>query len=175
MLRKRLKQIIASNVSDHPSLLEDLSREIENTIKILDSEHPIDRYTCFVYVFDFVEDPAYVRIATYGSGRVFAGPEFVKFLLNNNYLSEIRPTEVGDNDIVIYFNGAEIKHAGKISVNGRVISKWGIGHLFEHSIFEVPEQYGNDIRYYKQLAKETALDYFFKYAEQEGMVFKYKE
>ena len=173
MLRKRLKQLTDNcDTSIHHELLVVLSGEIKNTIRLLDSEHPIDRYTCIVYVFNLVDDPEYVEIASFGIGRVFAGPEFVSFLLSNNYIERINENEASAEDIIIYFDQSEIKHAGKIKAKCRIVSKWGIGHLYEHGIFEVPEQYGGEVRFYRQLPKEEVLDYFVEFARHKGMIFE---
>lgn len=172
MLRERLRQITETeDVSTHSILLEELSSEIQNTIQILESEYPIDRYTCFVYVFDFIEDPEYVGIASHGIGRVFAGTAFMNYLIDENYLKEISEEDVKVDDIVVYFNENEIKHAGQYKSKNRVISKWGIGNLYEHSNFEVPIQYGDTIRYYSKLDKEPALDYFVEFAKLNGILF----
>ena len=166
MLRERLKQITEIEVvSTHSILLEELSSEIQNTIQILESQYPINRYTCFVYIFDFTVDPEYVGIASSGIGRVIAGTAFMNYLIDENYLEEITEEDVNVDDIVVYFNDVEIKHAGKYKSKNRVISKWGIGNLYEHYIFEAPIQYGDIVRYYEKLSKESALDYFVEFAK----------
>lgn len=172
MLRKRLNQITDENVGIHLSLFKKLKSEIEISIQVIDSEHPIDRYQCIIYVFGFVEDREYLKIARHGLGNVFAGKDFVKFLLDRNYLDEINKSEADENDIVLYFNNDGIEHAGKVETNKRVISKWGNGHLIEHEVFEVPEKYGDFVRYYKYLDKETALGYFVGFAKHNGIPFE---
>ena len=53
----------------------------------------------------------------------------------------------------------------------RVISKWGKGDLYEHSNFELPIQYGNTIRYYAILSKESALGYFVEFTKLHRIIF----
>ena len=73
----------------------ELSEKIDNSILILDSPHSISRYTCIVYIFDFVENDYYKNIATYFHIKeVFAGPEFMAFLFKNGYLEEINKIDV---------------------------------------------------------------------------------
>lgn len=173
MLRERLKQITETeDISTHSILLEELSSEIHNTIQILESEYPIDRYTCFIYVLNFTEDPEYINIASFGIGRVFAGTAFMNYLVDKNYLKEVTEGDAKEGDIVVYYNDNEIKHAGIFKSKNRVISKWGIGNLYEHSNYEVPSQYGDTIRYYKKLDKETALNYFVEFAKLNGILFE---
>lgn len=169
MLRERLRLITETqDVGTHSGMLEELSNEIQNTIQISESEYPISRYTCLMYVFDFTEDPRYVDIASYGLGRIFAGTAFMNYLIDKDYLAEISEEDAEEGDIVVYFDD-EIKHAGKIKSENRVTPKWGIGNLYEHSIFEVPIQYGNTIHYYRKLDKETALVYFVEFAKLNGI------
>ena len=52
---------------------------------------------------------------------------------------------------------------------GRVVSKWGLGHLWEHNILEVPISYGNEYKYYKDIQKEEAINSFCKFAESKGI------
>lgn len=170
MLRERLRLITESqDVDTHSGMLEELSNEIPNTIQIVESEYPIDRYTCLMYVFDFTEEPRYVDIASFGLGRAFAGTDFINYLLDENHLEAISEEDVTVGNLVAYYNGDEFKHIGKIRAENRVISKWGIGNLYEHSIFEVPIQFGNTIHYYNNLEKERALDYFVEFAKLYGI------
>ncbi|MCZ6804265.1 MAG: hypothetical protein O7D86_10120 [Proteobacteria bacterium] len=77
MLRKKLDEITREvDVSKHEQLLRDLSKEIENTIQVLISPHQVSRYTCIVYIFDFVEDEYYESIVT---RDIFSSPDFVTF------------------------------------------------------------------------------------------------
>lgn len=53
----------------------------------------------------------------------------------------------------------------------RVTSKWGIGHLYEHELWDVPVSYGTSVRFLKQLPYELALDLFVQFAQKKGMLF----
>lgn len=171
ILRERLKRITDNgDLKSHPILLDMLSREISNSIRISDSGFPIDRYTCIVHALNLIENPDYVRIAGLGLGRVFAGTDFVNFLLTKGYLEEISLEDVSEGDLIIYFDNGQVTHAGKMIRDNRVISKWGRGYLYEHSIWEMPQQYGNNVRYFKGIKRETALQHFIEYAEQEGII-----
>ncbi len=166
MLRERLQDLTKNAaVEEHPQMLVSLRNEIPHSIRVMDSEFPIDSYTCFPYVFDLIGEPDYIEISKLGIGRVFANSEFVAYLLDTNSLYEIKPEDINSNDIVLYFDQGKPTHAGRIVANKRVISKWGTGHLYEHDLLDIPESYGNEVRFYKRIDKETALELFLDYAE----------
>jgi len=86
-LRQRLEEMThVDDVSRHPALLAALSHECPNTVALLDSAHPIRRYTCLMHVFDFTEKPEYAAIATHGRGRIYAAGAFAHWLLDNGLL-----------------------------------------------------------------------------------------
>jgi hypothetical protein len=76
-------------LSQHPALLDALTRECPNTIVLLASPYPLRRYTCAMHVFDFTEKSEYVAIAKRGFNRVFAGGAFVHLLLDEGLLKEL--------------------------------------------------------------------------------------
>ena len=136
----------------------------------MDSSFPIEKYTCIPYVFDLVDEPNCKEISQLGVGRVFPSPKFVEFLINRKYLKEIKHKNDQVGDIVLYSDDNEIKHVGKLIEKDRFISKWGIGYLYEHNIFEVPISYGNNISFFKSINREEAIKYFIEYAVSEGII-----
>jgi len=161
------------DVSKHPALLDALTRESPNTITLLDSPYPIERYTCLVHALDFAGKPEYVAIAERGFNVVFAGPAFAHWLLDKGLLYEVAPSNAHEGDLVLYFNEKRrFKHAGLSQGHHRVLSKWGIGHLFEHGLFEVPESYGTQARFFKKLPCDEAYAHFRAFAEEKGMLFE---
>lgn len=169
-LRIRLTEITyCEDVSLHLRMLEVLRAKTDHSIHIAETEYDLSRFTCIVHAFELIEDPQYLEIAGFGLGQIFAGPEFVHFLLENKLLEESSDSQVSEGDIIIYFNAGRVTHAGKVSGEGRVLSKWGVGLLLDHCIFETPEQYGNDIRYFKSVDNDDAYDKFTKYAQSKGL------
>lgn len=55
--------------------------------------------------------------------------------------------------------------------SGRVLSKWGTGHLYEHVVFEVPESYGIAVRFFRGLSYEQGFEHFVQFAEEKRMRF----
>lgn len=170
MLRRKLREMIAvSDAYRHPSLLRRLSRIHRNSIRLLPSSHPIYRYTCLMHVFSFVEHSDYIGIAHHGQGHVFAGADFAHWLITRGLLLPLRPEEARDGDLVFYFCDGWFKHAGMLTGGGRVISKWGTGQLYEHDPYEVPDHYGDELRYFASLSCETAYEYFRWFAAEQGI------
>ncbi|OGW49798.1 MAG: hypothetical protein A2Z50_05795 [Nitrospirae bacterium RBG_19FT_COMBO_42_15] len=159
-----------TDVSQHPALLMQLTRDVKNSIRILESEYPIDKYTCVMHAFDFTEKPEYTKIASFGLGRIFAGGTFMHWLLARNYLAEVPQGNAGD--LVFYFVNGQFKHVGIVGDRWRIISKWGIGHLYEHEVLEVPSSYGDEVRFYCALPYANAYNYFVVFAEENGMQFE---
>jgi hypothetical protein len=125
-----------------------------------------------MHVFGFAGRPDYAAIATSGLGRIFAAGDFAHWLLDNNLLVEAAQGPAREGDIVFYFSDdGRFKHAARMLGNGRVVSKWGIGHLYEHEIFEVPESYGSTVRFFRGLSYEEAFEYFVRFAEEESTRF----
>ena len=52
----------------------------------------------------------------------------------------LRRDDVGS--VIVYFSDGRPVHAGRYQ-NDRVTSRWGIGYLWEHGIWEVPSSYGD--------------------------------
>jgi hypothetical protein len=156
----------------HPELLRELSHAHPNTIKIIESVHPLHRYTCFVHAFGFTEQPHYVSIAEIGFNFIYAGPEFGLWLIDKGYLSEVTECDLVLNDLVFYFSGdGRLRHAAIFFGGDRFQSKWGLGYLFEHRLFEVPESYGNSARFFRGFAYPRAIGCFTAYAASKGMRF----
>ena len=57
------------------------------------------------------------------------------------------------DDIVFYFNDKYPSHVGKFAGEGKVESKFGIGHIYKHPVMSVPTYYGKP-RYFRKNIKE---------------------
>ena len=165
MLRDELDRLTDDpDVDCHPKLLAELSKHHSHNIRIIERATYAQMYTCFMYAFGLREQPEYKRVAISGSGKIFANSSFVSFLLLRGYLQERAAGVVCPDDVVIYFAAGAPQHAGVTNGNGRVESKWGSGHLYEHGALEVPAKYGDEVKYYSPISKDMALKYFLEYA-----------
>jgi len=159
------------SVADHPAILKNLRAEFEHSIEIVASEHPIELYTCGVHAFFLVDDPTYVEVATFGLGRTFAGPDFIRFVLERGFLEPLDSTHDVHGDLIMYFQEGEFRHVGRLMTPDCVLSKWGTGHLYKHGIWEVPSMYGEEVCLFKGPNKEQSLELFITYAGAEGFTF----
>jgi hypothetical protein len=170
-LRHKLSEITeTAPVQEHPARIEALQSKHGHTITVVDSEYPIERYTCGVHAFYLIEDPTYVEIAGFGLSRTFAGPEFIDFLVQNELLSP-RQQPIVPGDLIVYFDGDTFRHVERMKTEARVLSKWGTGWLFEHGVWEVPSNYGETIQYFVGPDEDASFELFIQYAESKGFQF----
>ena len=173
-LRRKLETMTqVRDVLRHPALLAALTRESPNTIRLVDSPHPLDRYTCLMHALDFTEKPEYTAVAERGFSVVFAGGAFAQWLLDKGLIAEASCEEAHEGNLVFYSDDeGRFKHAGLIIGGRRVRSKWGMGHLVEHELLEVPESYGTRVQFFKKPSYDEAYKSFRRFAEEFGMVFE---
>lgn len=166
-LRERLKEVTSMSVGDQPSALSRLSASIPNGIKIVCGPIPLDSYTCGVYAFHLVGDHDYEEIARQDSST-FAGEKFVHFLIDRGWLNERSQSDESEGDLIIYFRDGRFAHVGLLLASGRVCSKWGTGHIYEHGRWEVPQSYGAEARVFSHPGREECRAYFLCYARKNG-------
>lgn len=158
-LRNTLQQIIDNNregkVSNQITLIESLSTILPHTIR-LEEEAKLNndkswRYNCYTYAFRLSDSPEFVDI-TERYPFLFANSSFAVYLIER-HLTEIEQNDIQNDDYVIYFHNNNPLHAGRIR-NHKVVSKWGMYHLWEHGVCEVPIEYGNKVAFFKRLSLE---------------------
>jgi hypothetical protein len=170
-LRHKLAEITGTAlVQEHPDRIEALRAEFDHSIVVIGSEQPIDQYTCGVHAFHLIGDRTYIEIADYGLGSTFAGADFMAFLFQNRLLTP-RVADALPGDLIIYFENGAFRHVGRMKTESRVTSKWGIGWLYEHAVWEVPMNYGLDIQYFAGPDEDAAFKLFVRYAESRGFRF----
>jgi hypothetical protein len=96
--------------------------------------------------------------------QIFPGQTFVRSLLADGHLRETK----ADGPIAIYFRDGIPEHAGKRE-DGNVISKWGAGgtHIWRHPLWDVPSEYGNEVRLFANLP--TAVELYRAWAADRGL------
>lgn len=176
VLRKELQEIIKKSensnlfettikLHDQITAIQSLSEKYPHSILLVNEarmdEPATYKYTCYMYAFDLRDVPG-LKQMTGGSNDIYPGSVFVSYLIDE-FLEEIGLNDAKDKDYVVYLSEGKIKHAGKV-YRGKVISKWGYGHLWEHALFEVPSKYGNEVRFFKQLPENKCMDAFKRWA-----------
>src|SRR5262249_5971429 len=91
------------------------------------------------------------------------GNDFVAWIIESGRLHLIDPASVATDDIILYCDSAEPKHAGRWN-GALVVSKWGLGHLWKHRVFEVRASYGNIVRAFRGVSRPHAENWFSEYS-----------
>ena len=113
------------------------------------------QFNCFVFALN-------LQTTVRPSQNGFIYPAFVQELISENEMKKLtRKPE--SNDIILYRNNNELKHAGKVVDEKLIISKWSGGPILKHPLFHVPVDYGNTIEYYKPISDTKAQELFKKY------------
>jgi len=169
-LRKAVGDIITKeqDVSRHPALISALTDHTIRPLRRGDARKPAaERYNSFGYALDLADSERHIAVATHFR-NIHCDSAFVSYLLKNGSLEEAPADALRKGDVVIYFHNADPTHAGKV-FGDRVISKWGLGSLWEHALFEIPASYGNDVHYFRALGPGAAEAAFLKYAQIRGV------
>ena len=156
--------------SSHPRFIEKLRAKIPHTIKVLESLLNINKYTCIMFALNISTDDRYDKLALICPKNVFANPSFVHFLIDKGYLLPL--TKCHRDCLTVYFEEGIVKHIGKSFNDTRIVSKWGTGHLYEHSLFEVPSNMGSDVKYFSSINCDDTIKYFVEFAKSRGVELK---
>lgn len=175
LLRTRLNEIANNGKPEiHSCLIDKLSSEIAHSIKVLTEPESNLNFNCVMYAFRIEDIPQRIQLPTDDSDYFYADTHFIQILIDRKYI--IEEQEPANDYVIVYFDKCEkIKHIGRLISESRVISKWGIGHLYEHDFFETPSDYGNTIRFFKPPSHEIVIQLFRKYACGQGFRFFKKE
>jgi hypothetical protein len=126
---------------------------------------------CFSYALNFHKSEVYCGSVL--KSDIPANSNFITFLLKNGILLAVeKPSNL---DLVVYFDGRQPKHAAKvIDIDNEVVkSSWGNLGLFKHVILDVPDYYGNIVKFYKPPNLKTTEEWYLKFfQEQLGSVNK---
>jgi hypothetical protein len=167
-LRKKLKLIVENNIGHdigkQIDLIRKLAYEVPHEIQIIEQADPSNgqtwMYNCYTFSFGLKNHP---QIIKYSIGNIYPNSKFTNFVIKK-FLKEIDRKFAQDNDYIIYFDQKKTTHAGIVS-GQKIISKWGTGHRWKHRVYEVPIDYGNDIKFFKRRSKEDLLDIFVTWAK----------
>lgn len=119
-----------------------------------------------MHAFGLTDDPTYRAIAMNFGGNIFAGRSFIGWLLEHRLKELDEPTP---GCAVLYFSGKVWQHIGTSTSPGRVTSKWGTFPVYDHAILEVPERYGDSVRYFERPDREEAIRLFLQFARSRGL------
>jgi len=115
---------------------------------------------CYMYALSI--EPA--RVNDLCEGDVFPNSKFVAQIIEKKLLVQVERglSKAHEGDIAIYFDAdCKPSHAA-ITRNGKFVSKWGgrgvLAHVWSHGAYEVPAQYGDDIRLFAPTSNDQIIE-----------------
>ncbi|SRR5260221_5045821 len=130
--------------------LDQLCHEYAHTISILpDGRDRITRFNCFGYGLGVWEHPDFIRRVDAASNSAIINSDVVRSLMNDGTLQDVSAAKAAQGDVVIYFQKKAVTHAAVLGEQQTCRSKWGGDDVPQHGLWEVPAQYGNQVRYYR--------------------------
>lgn len=158
---------VEPNIWTQIPLIKRLSEKFPHSIRLVQSLTLRGApFTCFMHVFGLIDSKEVKYIATRHKD-IYPGGEYVSRMVTTGVLNPVNSAP-REEDIILYFDQGVPKHAG-IVTSGRIISKWGLGHLWEHDIYEVPISYGSETKIYSPVDRQVAIQAFLEYAESKGV------
>jgi len=168
-LREELQYITdtytGEEVERQVELITELPERYPHSIRLLSKAIPYRpetfRFNCHQYAFDLLQSEE-VRL-TGSKYNKFPNKDYVAWLIENE-LIEVTVSQAQDGDFVVYFSSGQVKHSG-VYRNRKVHSKWGLCHLWEHAIHEVPTSYGDEVSFFRKIDRERCIVAFVRFAE----------
>lgn len=166
MLREELTKI--SKIADEnecANSLENLKERYDHTVSIIPSHIPLFEFNCFEYALGLSNVEAYrdmkKKLTHAGFGSVFCNSYFISWLIKHKFI------ERGSGDLLLYESiYGDIYHAGTITADKKISSKWGTGCIYNHKQLEVPLDYGSMPRNYQKGDSKDSFQYFIKYLKE---------
>lgn len=144
--------------TEHPQKVESARKSYPHSVSHVPGTGGL---TCVPYALELADVPVYQAIGRDFGGEVFAGREFVEWLLEGRLKELVAPIP---GCLAFYFEGWTWRHVGITGVGERVVSKWGTFPVYEHDFWEVPLTYGDRIRFFEQLSSARAIELFLEFA-----------
>ena len=164
-LREELERIVNGvtvQITDHPQTIRRLKSRHPHSIQHVDEcfGRP---FNCFAYALGIAESESIYDLLYRDAERrvplgVKVGAEFVVRLIEKRML-----VEDSDGIALVYFRSDRPVHAGILD-GCSVISKWGMGHLWNHYEWEVPISYGGKTVRYGSATVSAIEEEFARYA-----------
>jgi hypothetical protein len=160
--------------AEQPRRLEELREKLGHTIFPLDISNLKFGFNCVMYALQVENNADLFQLLhhlTYGPQKhleITMDTGFIRWLIDLKFINEI---DTVNAELAVYSVNGKVKHVGRLLSNGRVQSKWGTGHLFEHELLDVPLTYGDTVQFFTGTDVDTVLDEFWSYAESKGAIF----
>jgi hypothetical protein len=156
---------IGSQVGRQIEYVESLRATHDHSIVLVQAAIPerpqTFRFNCFQFALALVDPPdEVVRVC---DDAIYPNSSFVAYLVDNE-LAQVAAEHSDDGDIIVYASEEKITHAGRINGDA-IVSKWGGAHTWMHGVFEVPDRYGSNVRFFRALTRNEAVGAFLAYAQ----------
>lgn len=119
------------------------------------------RFNCHAFTFGLWQRDAFWALQDTHPDAWPDGSFVAHYLLP--VMSSVPPGEMLDEVVTLYYEGDQLKHSG-LQRGGRVRSKWGDCHTWEHGLFEVPASYGERVAHYVVPDADVAVDAYIRFA-----------
>jgi hypothetical protein len=161
-LRKALSEATQMRTAeDYRSRIRALKSEFDGFEALYCNSSELQWFNCYAYAMGVFDEARYLNLARKKGTSVLVNSEFVNGMLNRNTLAEVQEADAQPGDIGLYFAGNALQHAGRIHVVTPCLiirSKWGPHEVHEHSLWAVPAEYGDLVRYFRCPASALVLD-----------------
>lgn len=136
--RQKLENICKEPLEKQILSVEKLRDSTRYTIELVEETiNEASTYNCYEYALGVHNELDFRGFLTKNKDLLDSGR--IASLIKNGLLKQ------NDNGLlVIYLNRGLPKHAGILQRDGKLISKWGKGHLWEHELWGVPISYGSE-------------------------------
>lgn len=171
LLRKSLGELAALDAREQLVQLELLRRMFGHSVIALTNAESNLVYNCVMYALGLQKHAGLYQLLvhlTYGPDKgldITMDTGFLKMLIDSG---DLRESEEVAGCLAVYCSPEKITHIGSWVSPGRMASKWGTAHLYEHDFLDSPLEYGDDIKFYAPIDKEFVVDQFFEYAKAKG-------
>jgi hypothetical protein len=170
-LRKKLDEMAEKHPRhEHTAIIQKLWLKHRHSIAVEPNSDQLTDFNCVVLSFGLQDDVDYRSIVHTHPG-VYAGRDFMNYVLDRNLLTPVESEAARPNDMAVYFKDGGFTHTGRVMVNGTIVSKWGRGQIYRHALWEVPFSYGHEMRFFKTPELKTARDIFQAFAKTKGVEF----
>lgn len=163
-LREKINNIVNSGnyaINQHAFLIEKLKPIYHHSISVIPHEISLP-FNCFSFALDTIDSGRITEILKEDTSNdcrygVKFGTDFINRMISGGFL-----VRDDNGSIIVYFKNGKPVHAGKIK-NNRIVSKWGVGLLWEHDVWEIPNSYGDKNLRFRETDRESIEGEFIKY------------
>jgi hypothetical protein len=150
--------------SEYPKRLAELKEKFQHSITVLsEGAEKMRRFNCFAYAYGVWSNDRYISLVDDTLNAAVMDLAFVMDEIERNEIVEFAADAAQPNDIVLYFAGDQLTHAGRVvavACKGELTihSKWGPTEVHVHALWEVPLAYGDRVRFFSPPNPEALLD-----------------